>query len=76
MVYKTNILRVSAHRTVYDNCSAGDKPVLDKAQPSAAKIVLGCFKTASSNDLLTDVNLNSLRLRREIPHLCSVISPD
>jgi len=46
--------------------------MLDKAQLSAAKIILGCLKTTSSNDVLADLNLTSLHLRREISLLCYV----
>jgi len=47
---------------VYDNCSDYDNRMLDKAQLSAAKIILG----------LADLNLTSLHLRREISLLCYV----
>ena len=46
--------------------------MLDKARLSAAKILLGCLKTTSSNNVLADLNLTSLHLRREIFMLCYV----
>jgi len=46
--------------------------MLDKAQLSAAKIILGCLKTTSSHDVLADLNLTDLPLRREISLLCYV----
>jgi len=46
--------------------------MLDKAQLSAAKIILGCLKTTSSNDVLADLHLTSLNLRRKISLLCYV----
>jgi len=57
---------------ICDNCSDYDNRMWDKAQLSAAKIILGCFKTTSSNDVLADLNLTSLHLRREISLLCYV----
>jgi len=51
---------------IYDNCSDSDKHLLDKAQLSAAKIILGCLKTTSSSDVLLDLNLKTLIHRREI----------
>ena len=57
---------------IYDNCSDHDSEMLDNAQLSAAKIVLGCFKTTSSNQVLADLNLTSLNLRRKISLLCYV----
>jgi len=46
--------------------------MLDKARLSAAKLILGCLKTTSSNNVLADLNLTSLHLRREISMLCYV----
>jgi len=44
---KTNTLPVFDYGSViYDNCSVYDNQMLDKAQLSAAKIILGCLKTA------------------------------
>ena len=52
-IYKTNILPVFDYgNVIYDNCSDYDNRMLDKAQLSAAKIILGCLKTTSSNDVL------------------------
>ena len=51
---------------ICDNCSESDKHLLDKAQISAAKIILGCLKTTSSSDVLLDLNLKTLNHRREI----------
>jgi len=39
---------------------------MDKAQISAAKIILGSLKTTSSSDVLLDLNLKTLIHRREI----------
>jgi len=58
--------------TFYDNCSDYDNRMLDKAQLSAATIRLGCLKTTSSNDVLADLSLTSLNLRRKISLLCYV----
>jgi len=72
-IYKTNILPVFDYgNIIYDNCSDYDNRMLDKAQLSTAKIILGCLKTTSSNDVLADLNLTSLNLRREISLLCYV----
>ena len=66
-IYKTNILPVFDYGSIiYDNCSDYDNRMLDKAQLSAAKIILGCLKTTSSKDVLADLNLTSLNLRRGI----------
>ena len=46
--------------------------MLDKARLSAAKIILGCLKTTSSNNVLANLNLTSLHLRRDISMLCYV----
>ena len=46
--------------------------MLDKARLSAAKMILGCLKTTSSNSVLANLNLASLHLRREISMLCCV----
>jgi len=53
MIYKTNMLPVFDYGSIiffYDNCS-----MLDKAQLSAVKIILGCIQTISSDDMLSDV---------------------
>ena len=72
-IYKTNIFPVFDYgNIIYDNCSDHDSEMLDKAQLSAAKIILGCFKTTSSNQVLADLNLTSLNLRRKISLLCYV----
>jgi len=72
-IYKTNILPVFDYgNIIYDNCSDYDNRMLDKARLSAAKIILGCLKTTSSNDVLADLNLTSLNLRRKISLLCYV----
>jgi len=72
-IYKTNILPVfDDGNIIYDNCSDYDNRMLDKAQLSAAKIILGCLITTSSNDVLADLNLTSLNLRRKISLLCYV----
>jgi len=72
-IYKTNILPVFDYgNIIYDNCSDYDNRMLDKAQLSAAKIILGCLKTTSSKDVLADLNLTSLNLRRKISLLCYV----
>ena len=43
-IYKTNILPIfDCGSIIYDNCSDSDKHLLDKAQLSAAKIILGCL---------------------------------
>jgi len=66
-VYKTNILPIFDYGSIiYDNCSDSDKHLLDKAQLSAAKIILGCLITTSSSDVLLDLNLKTLIHRREI----------
>jgi len=73
MVYKMNILPVFDYGSIiYDNCSDYDNRMLDKAQLSAAKIILGCLKTTSSNHVPADRNLTSLNLRRKISLLCYV----
>jgi len=73
MIYKMNILPVFDYGSIiYDNCSDYDNRMLDKAQLSAAKIILGCLKTTSSNNVLADLNLTSLNLRRKMSLLCSV----
>ena len=65
-IYKTNILPIFDYGSIiYDNCSDSDKH-LDKAQLSAAKIILGCLETTSSSDVLLDLNLKTLIHRREI----------
>ena len=57
-IYKTNILPVFDYGSIiYDNCSDYDNRMLDKAQLSAAKIILGCLNITSSNDVLADLNL-------------------
>jgi len=72
-ISKTNILPVFDYgNIIYDNCSDYDNRMSDKAQLSAAKIILGCLKTTSSNDVLDDLNLTSLTLRRKISLLCYV----
>jgi len=64
-IYKTNILPVFDYGSIiYDTCIDYNNPMLDKAQLSADKIILGCLKTASSNDVPADLNLTSLHLRR------------
>ena len=57
---------------IYDNCSDYDNRMLDKAQLSAAKIILDCLKSTCSNDVLANLNLTSLKLRRKISLLCYV----
>jgi len=43
-IYKTNISPIFDYGSIiYDNCSDSDKHLLDKAQLSAAKIILGCL---------------------------------
>jgi len=65
-IYKTNILPIFDYGSIiYDNCSDSDKHLQDKAQLSTAKIILGCFKTTSSSDVLLDLNLKTLIHRRE-----------
>ena len=72
-IFKTNILPVFDYgNIIYNNCSDYDNRMLNKAQLSAAKIILGCLKTTSSNDVLADLNLTSLNLRRKISLLCHV----
>jgi len=72
-IHKTNILPVFDYGSIiYGNCSDYDNRMLDIAQLSAAKIILGFLKTTSSNDELADLNLTSLHLRREISLLCYV----
>jgi len=72
-IYKTNILPVFDYgNIIYDNCSDYDNRMLDKAQLSAAKIILGCLKSTSSNDVLADLNLTSLNLPGKISLLCYV----
>jgi len=72
-IYKTNISPAFDYGgIIYDNCSDYDNRMLDKAQLSAAKIILGCLKTTSSHDVLADLNLTDLPLRREISLLCYV----
>ena len=46
--------------------------MLDKAGLSAAKMILGCLNTTSSNNVLADLNLTSLLLRIEIYMACYV----
>ena len=46
--------------------------MLDKARLYAAKIIIGCLNTTSSNNVLADLNLTSLLLRREISMVCYV----
>ena len=66
-IYKTNILPIFDYGSIIcGNCSESDKHLLDKTQPSAAKIILGCSKTTSSSDVLLDLNLETLNHRREI----------
>jgi len=73
MIYKTNILPVFDYGSIiYDNCSDYDNPMLDKTQLSAAKIILGCLKTTSSNYVLAVLNLTSLNLRIKMSLLCYV----
>jgi len=63
--YKTNILPIFDYGSIiYDNCPDSDKHMLDKAQFSTAKIILGCLKTTSSSDVLLDLNLKTLIHRR------------
>ena len=70
-IYKTNILSVFDYGSIiYNKCSDNDNRMLDKAQLSAVKIILGSLKTTSSNDVLVDPNLTSLNLRRKISLLC------
>jgi len=45
---------------VYGSCFDGDKQINQKAQPSVAKVILGYFKTTSSNNVLTDRDLTRL----------------
>ena len=72
-IHKTNILPVFDYgNIIYDNCSDYDNRMLDKSQLSAAKIILVCLKTTSPNDVLADLNLTSLNLRRQISLLCYV----
>ena len=72
-IYKTNILPAFDYGSIiYNNCSDYHNRMLDKAQLSAAKIILGCLKTTSSNDVLADLNLTSLNLRRKRSLLCCV----
>ena len=72
-ICKTNILPVFDYgNIIFDNCSNFDNRMLDKAQLSTAKIVLGCIKTTSFNAILADLNLTSLNLRRQISLLCYV----
>jgi len=53
MIYETNILPVVDYGSIiYDNCSVYDNRMLNKAQRSATKIILGCLNTTSSNDVL------------------------
>jgi len=72
-IYKTKLLPVFDYgNIIYDNCSDYDNQMLDKEQLSAAKIILGCLKTTSSNDVVADLNLTSLNLRRKISLFCYV----
>jgi len=72
-IYKTNILPVFDYGSIiYGNCSDYDNRMLDKTQHHAAKIILSCLKTTSSNSVLADLNLTSLNLRRKISLLCYV----
>jgi len=65
MIYETNILPVVDYGGIIcDNCSVYDNRMLKKAQHSTTKIILGCLNTTSSNDVLADLNLTSLHLRR------------
>jgi len=67
-IYKTNILPIFDYGSIiYDNCSDSDKHLLDKAQLSAAKIILGCLTTTSSSDVLLDLNLKTFRRRYKAP---------
>lgn len=50
---------------VYGSCFDGDKQINQKAQPSVAKVILGYFKTTSSNNVLTDRDLTRLFQWRE-----------
>jgi len=55
-IYKTNTLPIYDYGSIiYDNCSVSDKHLLDQAQPSAAKIVVGCLKTTSCSYVLLDL---------------------
>jgi len=77
-IYKTNILPVFDYGSIiYDNCSdvlclTFDCRISEQLKYSTAKIILGCLKTISSNDVLADLNLTSLNLRRKISLLCYV----
>jgi len=52
------ILRIfDNHSIIYVYCFEGDKQMIEKSQITLAKIALGCFKTTSSNDVLTDFDL-------------------
>jgi len=67
---KTNILPIFDYGSIiYDNCSDSDKRLLDKAQLSAAKIILGCLKTTSSSDVLLDLHFKTFNHCRKIPIL-------
>ena len=64
---KTSILPIFDYGSIiYDNCSDSNKHLLDKAQLSAAKLIVGCLKSTSSSDVLLDLNLKTLIHRREI----------
>jgi len=72
-INKMNILPVFDYgNIIYDNCSDYNNRMLDKPQLSAAKITLGCLETTSFNDVLADLNLINLNLRRKISLLCYV----
>jgi len=75
MTYKAYILPVPDYHwsIICHNYSDHDSRMLDKAQLSAAKTMLGCLEPTSSNDILADLNLTSLHLRREFSYLCFVI---
>jgi len=56
-ICKTNTTDFYCGSIIYDNCSDSDKHLLDKAQLSAAEILLVYLKTTFPADVLLDLIL-------------------
>ena len=71
-LYRSCILPLLDYGDIlYDNCSHSDTQLLESVQTTAAKIILGCFKTTSHKKILNDLNLFPLSKRRDI-HVLSM----
>jgi len=66
VLHRTYILPALDYEDIlYDNCSNADTNLLESAQASAVELILVCLRVTSHENILNDVGLTPLHLRRQ-----------